>query len=38
MLVRERVVIAPDEGDEILGGGIGFVDKLYGEENGGPLR
>jgi uncharacterized cupin superfamily protein len=34
MLVRERVVIAPDEGDEILSGGIGFVGKLYGEENG----
>jgi hypothetical protein len=37
MLVRERVVIAPDEGDVILSGGIGFVGKLYGEENGGSF-
>jgi quercetin dioxygenase-like cupin family protein len=34
MLVKERVVIAPDEGDVILSGGVGFVGKLYGEENG----
>lgn len=33
MLVKERVVIAPDEGDVILSG-VGFVGKLYGEENG----
>lgn len=37
MLVRERVVIAPDEGDVILSGGIGFVGKLYGEQNGGAF-
>lgn len=37
MLVREKMVIAPDEGDVILSGGIGFVGKLYGEENGGAF-
>ena len=37
MLVRERVVIAPDEGDVILKGGVGFIGKLYGEENGGTF-
>ena len=37
MLVRERVVIAPDEGDVVLSGGVGFVGKLYGEENGGAF-
>jgi uncharacterized cupin superfamily protein len=37
MLVRERVVIAPDEGDVVLNGGVGFVGKLYGEENGGAF-
>jgi quercetin dioxygenase-like cupin family protein len=37
MLVKERVVIAPDEGDVILSGGVGFVGKLYGEENGGAF-
>lgn len=36
-MVRDRVVITPDEGDVILGGGIGFVGKLYGEENGGSF-
>ena len=30
----ERVVIAPDEGDAVLGGGAGFVGKLYVEEHG----
>lgn len=33
MLVGERVLIAPDEGDVILRGGFGFVGKLYGAEN-----
>lgn len=37
MLASERVVIAPDEGAVILGGGVGFVGKLYGEENGGAF-
>jgi quercetin dioxygenase-like cupin family protein len=38
MLVKkDRVVIAPDEGAVILGGGVGFVGKLYGEENGGAF-
>jgi quercetin dioxygenase-like cupin family protein len=37
MLVKERVVIAPDEGNVILSGGVGFVGKLYGEENGGAF-
>jgi quercetin dioxygenase-like cupin family protein len=37
MLVKERIVIAPDEGDVILSGGIGFVGKLYGDENGGAF-
>ncbi len=37
MLVGKRVVIAPDEGTVILGGGVGFVSKLYGEENGGAF-
>jgi quercetin dioxygenase-like cupin family protein len=37
MLARERVVIAPDEGAVILGGGVGFVGQLYGEENGGAF-
>ncbi len=37
MLARERVMIAPDEGAVILGGGVGFVGKLYGEENGGAF-
>lgn len=37
MLVRGRVVVTPDEDDVILSGGIGFVGKLNGEENGGAF-
>jgi hypothetical protein len=37
MLTRERVVIAPDEGDVVLRGGFGFISKVSGEENGGSF-
>jgi uncharacterized cupin superfamily protein len=37
MSVKERAVIAPDEGDVMLSGGVGFVGKLYGEKNGGAF-
>lgn len=34
-LVKWPVVIARDEGDVVLSGGVGFVGKLHGEDNGG---
>ena len=37
MLDRRRTVIAPDEGEVVLSGGLGFVEKLPGEENGGAF-
>ncbi len=37
MLTGERAVIAPGEGKVVLRGGLGFVEKLRGEENGGAF-